>query len=306
VIALGERLFNDPTLSGPGTRSCATCHNASMAFTDGRSRAAVLSTHAQLTARNTPTLINAAYQPQLFFDERVSSLEDQAGAVLANPAEMASSADIAAQRLATRADMREAFARVFPNSPGGSLTPRTVRFALAAYVRSLAAFNSRFDRAARGDTTALTAQERHGFNLFMGKARCGTCHFAPLFNGTSPPAFTSSEVEIIGVPTHPVTHHATLDPDIGRAGFDRIDRHKYAFKVPTLRNIALTAPYMHNGVYQTLDQVLDFYNRGGGAGIGISLPTQTLSARPLHLTKTEEADVIAFLKALTDTTRHTL
>jgi len=305
VIALGERLFNDPTLSGPGTRSCATCHNPARAFTDGRARSMTLSTHAQLTARNTPTLLNAAYQPQLFFDERASSLEDQVGAVLANPAEMASSAQLAAQRLMARPDARNAFARVFAGSPGGSLTPRTVRFALAAYMRSLTSFNSRFDRAARGDTTAITAQERHGFNLFMGKARCGTCHFAPLFNGTSPPAFSSSEVEIIGVPSRRATAHAHLDADLGRGGVDKIEGHDHAFKVPTLRNIALTAPYMHNGAYETLEQVMDFYNRGGGAGIGIKLPTQTLPARALRLTAGEQADVIAFLRTLTDTVRRT-
>jgi cytochrome c peroxidase len=135
----------------------------------------------------------------------------------------------------------------------------------------------------------------------MGKARCGTCHFAPLFNGVAPTAFSTSEPEIIGVPERAVLEGATLDPDPGRGGVDHVDLHRFAFKVPTLRNIVLLAPYMHNGAYATLEQVLSFYNSGGGRRIGARIPTQTLAARPLHLTAGERADLTAFLRALTDT-----
>ena len=123
-------------------------------------------------------------------------------------------------------------------------------------------------------TAALTSQERHGFDLFMGKAACGTCHFAPTFGGSLPPALLESEPEVIGVPSRPLTARATIDPDSGVAGFDHVPIHLRAFKTPSLRNAAVTAPYMHNGVYRTLDQVVHFDDRGGGAGIGIVFPTR--------------------------------
>lgn len=208
---------------------------------------------------------------------------------------------LAAQRLGTDLAYREAFARAFHHRSDSALTGRAVRMALAAYVRSLSALNSRFDRAARGDSEALTPAERRGFTLFMGKGRCGACHFLPFFNGTMPPDFVISEPEIIGVPERPAARHARLDPDPGRAGVDHEPTHGAAFKVPTLRNIALTAPYMHNGAFATLDQVINLYNRGGGAGIGARVRGQTLPSRPLHLAAAERSDLRAFLGALTDT-----
>jgi len=300
LIALGQRLFVEPSISGPGTRSCQSCHDPARAFTDGRARSASLIPAAQATARNTPTLINAGYSPVLFWDERATSLEGQVGAVLSSPAEMASSPELAASRLKAQPAYRAAFAKVFP-APADSISPRTLRVALAAYVRSLVALNAPFDRAVRGDTAAMSASARRGFNLFMGRARCGTCHFAPLFNGTAPPMFNGSEPEIIGVPSQAVASHATLDRDRGRGAIDRIEGHDYAFKTPTLRNIALTAPYMHNGVYRTLDAVIDFYDRGGGGRIGAHVATQTLQDRPMHFTGQERLDLRAFLESLTDT-----
>ena len=156
-----------------------------------------------------------------------------------------------------------------------------------------------------GDTAALTRDERGGFNLFMGKAACGTCHFAPLFGGALPPTLLESEPEVIGVPSRAVTAGAAIYPDPGVAGFDRAPIHRHAFKTPSLRNVARTAPYMHNGVYRTLDQVVDFYNRAGGAGIGIALPNQTLSPEPLHLTRSQRRALVAFMGSLTDTTLST-
>jgi cytochrome c peroxidase len=174
-----------------------------------------------------------------------------------------------------------------------------VRQALGAYVRSLGALDSRFDRAVRGDTAALSGTERRGFNLFMGKARCGTCHFAPLFNGTMPPDFVRSEAEIIGVTDRPGAG-ARLDPDPGLGGVDLQPAHRGGFKVPTLRNVELTAPYMHNGAFRTLEQVVDFYDRGGAAGAGLTLPTQTLPPDSLRLSRDEKRALVAFLRSLTD------
>jgi cytochrome c peroxidase len=302
LVALGFRLFRDPRLSGPGTRSCATCHDPARAFTDGRAHSPLLARpRPPAFARNTPTLWNAGFEPALFDDARAASLERQAELVLASPTEMGGSADLAAARLRADSSYRAAFARVFGQSADSALTGRAVRVALAAYVRSLRALDSRFDRAARGDTGALTEPERRGFTVFMGKGRCGTCHFLPLFNGTMPPDFVTSEPEIIGVPVRPAMRRARVDPDPGRGAVDHEPTHDGAFKVPTLRNIALTAPYMHNGAFTTLAQVIDFYNRGGGSGVGARVPGQTLGADSLGLSPAERRDLEAFLRALTDT-----
>ena len=126
------------------------------------------------------------------------------------------------------------------------------------------------DRALRGAPDVLDAEERLGFTLFAGKGKCATCHFLPLTNGTVPPMFAESEVEVIGVPERAVTEGASLDPDLGRFLVTRAEPHRHAFRTPSVRNAALTAPYMHNGAYRTLAEVVDFYNRGGGVGIGFS------------------------------------
>ncbi len=301
IIALGRRLFSNARLSGPGTRSCATCHEPHRAFTDGRARSALLVAVAG-PHRNTPTLLNAGYAPAQFDDLRARSLEMQAGMVLASPAEMGGSATLAAVRLRRDPSYRAAFAVAYQTDTNRAITERSVRAALGAYVRSLSALDAPFDRAVRGDTSALSAAARQGFTVFMGKARCGTCHFAPLFNGTMPPDFVSSEAEIIGVTARPMLARARLDPDPGLGGIDAQPVHRGAFKVPTLRNVALTAPYMHNGVFRTLEQVVDFYDRGGGVGNGLDLPTQTLAADSLHLAPKEKRALVAFLRALTDTT----
>jgi cytochrome c peroxidase len=306
IVALGARLFADPRLSGPGTRSCATCHLPGRAFTDGLPKRATLvpavaSPVPLPPARHTPTLLNAALQPTLFDDERARAPEQQIAQVLANAEEMGSSTDTAVRRVAADSGYRAAFAAAFGAPPERAVTSITLRVALASYVRSLVALNSPFDRAVRGDSAALSAAARRGFTVFMGKARCGTCHFAPLFNGTEPPSYVTTDPEIIGVPERVALDHAQIDPDPGRAAIDRVPSHGYAFKVPTVRNAAVTAPYMHNGAYLTLDDVVAFYDAGGGTGIGLDLPYQTLFDHPLHMTPGERADLIAFLRSLTDT-----
>jgi cytochrome c peroxidase len=252
-------------------------------------------------ARHTPTLLNAALQPMLFDDERARTPELQIAQVLSNAEEMGSSVDTAVRRVGADSGYRVAFANAFGGTPDHAVTGIALRVALASYVRSLTALNSPFDRAVRGDSAAIGAAARRGFTVFMGKGRCGTCHFAPLFNGTEPPAYVTTDPEIIGVPERPALEHAQLDPDAGRAGIDRVASHRFAFKVPTVRNAAVTGPYMHNGAYRTLEEVVAFYNAGGGAGVGIDLPFQTLFDHPLELTQGEQADLIAFMQSLTDT-----
>lgn len=298
AVDLGEALFFDPVLSGNGSRSCATCHQPERAFTDGLPKSAALGGGS--VARNAPTLLNAGLQSSQFYDQRVAYLEDQATEVIANPAEMHGSLNAAAAILTNNKEYAAKFEKAFPAKP---ITGLTIRMALAAYVRSLTRLNSRFDRFMRGEAAALSPAEQHGFNLFAGKAKCATCHFIPLFNGSVPPYYMETEAEILGVPAHPDTTNATLDPDEGKFRLRQAVTEKFAFKTPTLRNIALTAPYMHNGVYATLEQVVDFYNRGGGRGIGIKSDRQTLPDAPLGLSAQERGNLVAFLQSLTDTSK---
>jgi cytochrome c peroxidase len=298
---LGKLLFFDPVLSGNNARSCASCHVPRKAFADGRTKSVAFDFKGQVR-RNAPTVINAALQRSLFHDTRVVFLEDQASDVLANAQEMHGSLREATGRIARSPEYVSLFKRAFPQEGEGAVSEVHLKVAIASYIRSLDGMDARFDKFMRGDKTQLSVLEKQGLNLFMGKAKCATCHFVPLFNGTVPPAFDRTEAEIIGVPASTDTLHPALDPDLGRYQTFKIDLHRYAFKTPTLRNVALTAPYMHNGVYQKLEEVIQFYNKGGGAGLGIQVPNQTLPADPLHLTAIEQKALIAFMGALTDTT----
>jgi cytochrome c peroxidase len=190
------------------------------------------------------------------------------------------------------------FKKAFPKAPR-AVNDYNLRNAIGSYIRSLTSLNSSFDQHIRGNTNKLTASEVNGFNLFMGKAKCATCHFMPLFNGTVPPDFRTIETEVIGVPA--LAGKKGIDSDKGKYELRKLPLYKYAFRTPTVRNIALTAPYMHNGVFKTLEQVVDFYNKGGGLSAGADLPNLTLPFDKLNLTLAEEKDVVAFLKTLTDT-----
>jgi cytochrome c peroxidase len=134
----------------------------------------------------------------------------------------------------------------------------------------------------------------------MGKAKCGTCHFFPIFNGTLPPWYSKSESEIIGVPSTTAWKNARIDPDRGRYEINKMNELLYAFKTPTVRNTAITAPYMHNGVYKSLNEVILFYQRGGGTGIGITLPNQSLPFDTLVLSADDKDALLAFLNTLSD------
>jgi cytochrome c peroxidase len=134
----------------------------------------------------------------------------------------------------------------------------------------------------------------------MGKAQCGTCHFAPVFNGSIPPFFNRSEYEVLGVPSLTTSVKKFEDPDLGRYELYPVATYKRAFKTPTVRNAARTGPYMHNGCFKSLEEVIDFYNKGGGAGIGLASKEQTLPEKKLHLTKEEISEIVAFIGSLTD------
>jgi cytochrome c peroxidase len=298
-IELGKKLFYEPLLSANGKRSCASCHVPGKAFTDGQTKALQVDEHSVLP-RNTPTLWNASLQKNFFYDSRKRKLDDVVMEVLSNDKEMNTGADKAAQKLAGSTTYTAMFVAAYDGN--ASITDKNITNAIAMYVRTLISYNSRFDQYMRGVTDKMTKAEINGFNLFMGKAKCATCHYVPLFNGSKPPSYYYQESEVIGVPASTDTLHAVLDSDIGRGPIMHLSFFDHAFKTPTLRNIALTAPYMHNGVYKTLEEVVDFYDRGGGLGLHIDIPNQTLPGDRLQLTKTEKKQLVAFMGTLTDTT----
>jgi cytochrome c peroxidase len=308
VVKLGRTLFFDPALSVNNQRSCASCHQPERGFTDGLAKSLALNNDGTVD-RNAPTLLNAVYADRYFYDLRSEVLEDQMDHVVADHREFYTTYLDIFEKLQQSDEYQAKFAEAFPLLKSGQINKYAMTTALAAYIVSLKSFNSPFDRYVRSESEDLNLSAQRGFNLFMGKAACGTCHFAPLFNGTVPPRFHESESEVLGVPTTNDTLNPVLDPDPGRAAGvikEDVNFYGHSFKTTTVRNAALTAPYMHNGVYETLEEVVDFYNRGGGAGMGIDVPYQTLSPDALHLSQQEQADLVAFMESLTDTTSHTV
>ena len=219
--------------------------------------------------------------------------------MLNNKNEMHGSAQAAAEKIIIQKEYTEMYKKAYENAPL-SQAANNICNAVACFERTLIALNSKFDMHMNGQNK-MTVNEIEGFNLFMGKAKCGTCHFTPLFNGSKPPRYYYTESEVIGTPQKNVKQNAAIDIDEGRFAITGLPMHKYAFKTPTLRNVALTAPYMHNGVFTTLEQVVDFYNAGGGKGLKIAPKNQTLPFDKLNLTKKEKSNLVLFMKALTDT-----
>ena len=298
-IEIGRLLFSDQILSGTSTRSCASCHQPEKAFTDGLAKPFALD-NKTLLSRNTPTLLNAGLQSKQFFDSRTDILENQLGEVVHNVEEMKGSLKKTVAELQNIHHYNQLFKEAYPDVKE-SITTFTIANAISSYIRTLKSFNSRFDQYMRGDKTILSATEKNGFNLFAGKAKCATCHYIPLFNGLVPPVFSETESEVIGVPRSLNKKPAVLDDDSGKYNFTKSKVDNHSFKIPTLRNIALTAPYMHNGVYNTLEEVMEFYNNGGGKGLKIAPSNQTLPFDKLNLSKKEITEVIAFMRTLTDT-----
>lgn len=293
-IALGKRLFFDPKLSENGMMACVSCHNPAKAWADGM--VVNLDKDGNPLQRNTPTLINSAFQQAFFWDGRSPNLLDQISSVFTNEKEFASSIHQFDTEILQDSSYVEEFKKAF-----GGISGRNTQVikAISSYISTLNGFNSKFDRNIRGEEDTFTAEEKLGFNLYMGKALCATCHFIPLTNGTVPPFFNDHEKEVIGVPETAANNQ--LDDDLGFYWRFEMDLHKGMFKTPTVRNADVTAPYMHNGVYATLEEVMDFYNKGGGGGMGFDLEYQTLPFDKLNLTVAEQNAIIAFMRTLTDT-----
>lgn len=285
---LGKLLFNDNRLSRNKRMNCATCHQQDLAFTDGLK-------HFPNQKRNTPTLTYSALQQSYFYDGRTGNLEGQIVDVVNNKDEFHSNLSNLTEFVKSNTFYSNSFNKLYTNG----VDDINIRNAIATYLRSLNKFNSKFDKNINNLESTLTSSEVNGFNLFMGKAKCATCHFAPVFNGTVPPNFTETEFELLGVPKSNKLP-AMVDTDLGRFDVFKTPERKHFFKTPTVRNISKTAPYMHNGVYYDLEEVMDFYNNGGGSGLGLEFEYQTLPSDSLKLKNSEIKDIIAFMNSLED------
>lgn len=298
--ALGQKLFYDPLLSRDNKMSCASCHNPSLAFTDGRVKSSS-NVMGQTVLRNAPTLMNAVYADRFFYDARAFTLEQQVEHVVFNDQEFNTAYEEIVNKLNSHKEYRIHFKKALGAS---KITRDDFSRAMASFVLSLRSFNSPFDLFVRGETDTLSPQVSEGFNLFMGKAACGTCHFAPTFSGLVPPRYLKNESEILGVLANPQAWKKELDADMGRYANEIYSEQAWiferSFKTTTVRNVQLTAPYFHNGAYPSLEAVVNFYDLGGGAGFGLEVKNQTLPGEPLHLTIQEKEALIAFMNSLTD------
>lgn len=228
-------------------------------------------------------------------DGKHTSLLNQAKDVVSNPIEMNGSSDEIVKKVLSCGTYEKAFrkfVKLTPNSKKISIDH--IVSAVILYYSSFSKYQADFDYAMNKKKN-LTEDAVKGFNIFMSKAQCGTCHFVPMFNGVKPP-YTGSEFEVAGTPVD--TLFTKLSPDIGRALINPAGEMMHAFRTGTIRNAAHTGPYMHNGIYKTLDEVIRFYDTGGGAGNGLKVINQTLSPDSLKLSSPEKKQLIAFIHSL--------
>lgn len=308
-VELGRKLFFDSRLSADGKVSCASCHDPQLGFADGKVVAEGIG--GKLGSRNSPTLLNALFNPNQFWDGRAGTLEEQAVEPLVNPLEMGNAShDEVVGRLRALPEYRAEFQSVF----GGEVNIARVGLAIAAYERTLIAADSPFDRFLHGQTDAISDQAKRGLALFRGRARCSRCH---TFNDAVP-FFTDFQYHNTGVAmNHPnfdklsrqaynaiETKHAkeiierlarqSGGDELGRVRFSHVVFDIGAFRTPSLRNVALTAPYFHDGSAKTLADVVRFYSAGGKENIA-----RDWELEPLALTEEEQTELVAFLESLT-------
>jgi cytochrome c peroxidase len=281
-VALGEALYFDKRLSADGTVSCATCHDPAEAFADRKATAVGI--EGRRGARNAPTLLNVMFSAELFWDGRARSLEEQAKLPLVNPDEMGMpNHEEVVARVASAPEYRAAFRKAFGRR---GVTIDLIVKAIAAYERTCLTGDSPFDRFVGGDAGALNASQKRGWELFRHKAGCINCHTF----GPDAPFFTDFKFHNTGV----ASGVAGAAADLGRFRVTGRLEDAGAFKTPTLRNVELTSPYMHDGSEKTLIDVVRFYSKGG-------VPNPQLDSRlhPLSLTEDEISDLVGFLRALT-------
>jgi cytochrome c peroxidase len=296
-VELGKQLFFDRRLSGDGTMSCATCHDPDMAFTDGLDIS--LNYPTTRNWRNSPTLIDVAFARYLFYDGRARSLEEQALFPMMSSFEMNQNLDYLEEELKEVPEYVQAFQKVF----GGIITRERVAMALAAFERTLISKGAPLDAYLRGDKGALSDEARKGLELFTGKAGCSRCHYGVILSDDKFHALDVPDNPKLTDPMVAATvrfvakvykyeDYANLTEDPGRYLVTKDPKDWKAFKTPSLREVSRTAPYMHNGVFKTLDEVIQFFDEGGGEG--------NKELKPLNLTAEEKKAIKTFLtEALT-------
>lgn len=260
-VELGRRLFRDRRLSRDRSIACSSCHDPDRAFSDGRPVA--IGIDRQVGRRSAPALINRGYGRAFFWDGRAATLEEQVLQPIQDPKEMDMTLGEASERV--------------------GLPPHEISRALASYVRSILSGNSRFDRFVNGDRRALSPEQQEGLRVFRGKGNCTGCHVGP--------NFTDERFHNTGI----AWRDGALQ-DEGRSAMTGKPGDRGAFKTPTLREIARTAPYMHDGSMLSLEDVVAYYERGGNANPGLDP-----ELRPLMLTASEKRSLVAFLRALSGT-----
>jgi cytochrome c peroxidase len=277
-IKLGKRLFFEKTLSADGTLSCASCHVPEKGFSDPQQFSVGL--RGQKGPRQAPVALNRAFSRKQFWDGRAASLEEQALGPITNSIEMGNSdMQVVIARLQKDASYVTEFKRAFPDE-AEAISERNVSRALACFERTIMSGNSPYDRFTQREAkSAMSEAALRGYQLFLGKAGCASCHVG--FN------FTDESYHNLG------TAVGAKKPDLGRYDISKLDGHQSAFKTPTLREVANTAPYMHDGSLKTLEEVVAFYNQGGRLN-----PSLSPKIKPLGLTAQEQKDLIEFLKAL--------
>ncbi|MFN0303904.1 MAG: cytochrome-c peroxidase [Burkholderiales bacterium] len=272
-VELGKALFFDPRLSASNWISCASCHNPALGWSDALKTG--FGHNMKSLARNTPTILNAAFQSIFMWDGRKATLEDQALGPIQADVEMNQDIAELVKKLESIAGYRAMFERAYP---GEAIADKTIGRAIANFERTIVSTEAPFDRWRKGDQGAMNDSAKRGFALFEGKANCVACHMG--FN------FTDNGFHNIGL----------MSQDEGRFAHRKVPSLKGAFKTPTLRDIELTGPYMHNGMYKSLDEVVDHYDRGGDRKEHLSV-----NINPLGLNDQERRDLVAFLKSLTGT-----
>ena len=297
IEKIGKLLFYDPILSGNNQRSCASCHKPTQYFTDTLTNTSLQFDGKGFLPRNSPSLINAPYNHLILLDGKHISLQNQTKDVITNPIELGSNEQDVLKKVLSCKEYKEAFKSFLKYTPTEKdITLEHISSAITLYYGKFSKYYSPFDMAVNNKET-LNENAKKGFNVFMSKAQCATCHFVPQFNGVKPP-YVGSEFEVLGVPTD--TNFTSLSPDKGRFNINAANETANAFRTGTVRNASKTAPYMHNGVFRTLEQVIDFYDLGGGNGKGLKVNNQTLSSDSLHLTKDDKTNLIAFINSLTE------
>ena len=287
-ITLGRKLFHDVRLSSDNTLSCAGCHLPTLYFADGRSVAKGVG--GQSGMRNSPTVLNAAYNTVQFWDGRAASLEQQVGGPIAEPREMNLPHEVCLARLNADQTYRDEFAKTFGPGP---ITLEKVEKAIAGFERTLLSGNSPFDRYQYGgDKSALSAAAIRGLAIFADKNRgnCATCHTIGGSIGEKYELFSDGKFHNLGAGMNPNGELV----DLGRYAQTGLEADRGSFRTPSLRNVAKTAPYMHDGSLKTLRDVIDFYVGGGNSN-----PRLDRDMKPLKLSARDRGDLVAFLEALT-------